>query len=54
MMLQMLAVFAEFEHATIVDRVTAGIERRAQGRQMGDRTTAVRLPAQRAQGCRAR
>ncbi len=29
MMLQMLAVFAEFEHATIVDRVTAGIERRA-------------------------
>lgn len=33
MMLQMLAVFAEFEHATIVDRITAGIERRAkQGR----------------------
>jgi site-specific DNA recombinase len=29
MMLQMLAVFAECEHATIVDRVTAGIERRA-------------------------
>jgi site-specific DNA recombinase len=29
MMLQMLAVFAEFEHATIVDRVTAGIEHRA-------------------------
>jgi DNA invertase Pin-like site-specific DNA recombinase len=29
MMLQMLAVFAEFEHATIVDRVTAGIGRRA-------------------------
>jgi len=29
MMLQMLAVFAEFEHATIIDRVTAGIERRA-------------------------
>jgi DNA invertase Pin-like site-specific DNA recombinase len=29
MMLQMLAVFAELEHATIVDRVTAGIERRA-------------------------
>jgi exonuclease VII small subunit len=29
MMLQMLAVFAEFEQATIVDRVTAGIERRA-------------------------
>ena len=25
----MLAVFAEFEHATIVDRVTAGLERRA-------------------------
>jgi site-specific DNA recombinase len=25
----MLAVFAEFEHATIVDRVSAGIERRA-------------------------
>jgi site-specific DNA recombinase len=33
MMLQMLGVFAEFEHATIVDRVSAGIERRAkQGR----------------------
>jgi site-specific DNA recombinase len=29
MMLQMLGVFAEFEHATIVDRVSAGIERRA-------------------------
>jgi site-specific DNA recombinase len=29
MMLQMLGVFAEFEHATIVDRVCAGIERRA-------------------------
>jgi site-specific DNA recombinase len=28
-MLQMLGVFAEFEHATIVDRVSAGIERRA-------------------------
>ena len=29
MMLQILGVFAEFEHATIVDRVTSGIERRA-------------------------
>jgi site-specific DNA recombinase len=29
MMLQMLGVFAEFEQATIVDRVSAGIERRA-------------------------
>jgi DNA invertase Pin-like site-specific DNA recombinase len=29
MMLQMPGVFAEFEHATIVDRVTGGIERRA-------------------------
>ena len=29
-MLQMSAVFAEFEHATIVDRVTAGLERRAE------------------------
>jgi site-specific DNA recombinase len=29
MMLQMLGVLAEFEHATIVDRVSAGIERRA-------------------------
>jgi site-specific DNA recombinase len=38
MMLQMLAVFAEFEHATIIDRVTAGIERRAkQGRWGGGR-----------------
>lgn len=26
MMLQMLGVFAEFEHATIVDRITAGID----------------------------
>jgi site-specific DNA recombinase len=38
MMLQMLAVFAEFEHATIVDRVSAGIERRAkEGRWFADR-----------------
>ena len=29
MMLQMLAVFAEFEHATIVDRIVAGMERKA-------------------------
>jgi site-specific DNA recombinase len=29
MLLQMLGVFAEFEHATIVDRISAGIERRA-------------------------
>jgi site-specific DNA recombinase len=29
MMLQMLGVFAEFEHATIIDRISAGIERRA-------------------------
>jgi site-specific DNA recombinase len=28
MMLQMLGVFAEFEHASIVDRVTATLERR--------------------------
>jgi site-specific DNA recombinase len=39
MMLQMLGVFAEFEHATIVDRVTAGLERRVrQGRWMSGRT----------------
>ena len=38
MMLQMLAVFAEFEHATIVDRISAGIERRAkEGRWFGGR-----------------
>jgi site-specific DNA recombinase len=38
MMLQMLGVFAEFEHATIVDRVTSGIERRArEGRWAGGR-----------------
>jgi site-specific DNA recombinase len=38
MMLQMLGVFAEFEHATIVDRVTAGLERRVcEGRWMGRR-----------------
>ena len=29
MMLQMLAVFAEFEHATIVDRISAGIDRKS-------------------------
>jgi site-specific DNA recombinase len=39
MMLQMLGVFAEFEHATIVDRVTAGLERRVrEGRWMAGRT----------------
>jgi DNA invertase Pin-like site-specific DNA recombinase len=38
MMLQMLGVFAELEHATIVDRVTAGLERRVrEGRWMGRR-----------------
>jgi site-specific DNA recombinase len=38
MMLQMLGVFAEFEHATIVDRVTAGLERRVQeGKWMSGR-----------------
>jgi site-specific DNA recombinase len=38
MMLQMLAVFAEFEHATIIDRISAGIERRAkEGRWFGGR-----------------
>ena len=38
MMLQMLGVFAEFEHATIVDRISAGVERRAkQGRWHGGR-----------------
>jgi site-specific DNA recombinase len=38
MMLQMLAVFAEFEHATIVDRISAGIEPRAkEGRWFGGR-----------------
>jgi site-specific DNA recombinase len=39
MMLQMLGVFAEFEHATIVDRVTAGLERRVrEGRWMSGRS----------------
>ncbi len=39
MRLQMLGVFAEFEHATIVDRVTAGLERRVrEGRWMSGRT----------------
>ena len=39
MMLQMLGVFAEFEHATIVDRVTAGLERRVrEGKWMSGRT----------------
>jgi site-specific DNA recombinase len=39
MMLQMLGVFAEFEHATIVDRVTAGLERRVrEGRWVSGRT----------------
>ena len=45
MMLQMLGVFAEFEHATIVDRVTAGLERRVrEGKWMSGRTP-VRLHA---------
>ena len=39
MMLQMLGVFAEFEHATIVDRVTAGLERRVrEGKWMSGRS----------------
>lgn len=39
MTLQMLGVFAEFEHATIVDRVTAGLERRVrEGRWVSGRT----------------
>jgi site-specific DNA recombinase len=39
MMLQMLGVFAEFEHATIVDRVTAGLARRVrEGKWMSGRT----------------
>jgi site-specific DNA recombinase len=39
MMLQMLGVFAEFEHATIVDRVTSGLERRVrEGKWMSGRT----------------
>ena len=29
MMVQMLGVFAEFERATIIDRVIAGIDRKA-------------------------
>jgi site-specific DNA recombinase len=29
MMAQMLGVFAEFERATIIDRITAGMERKA-------------------------
>jgi site-specific DNA recombinase len=38
MMLQTLGVFAEFEHATIVDRVTAGLERRVrEGKWMSGR-----------------
>jgi site-specific DNA recombinase len=42
MMLQMLGMFAEFEHATIVDRVTARSERRAkEGR--GTRAGHLRL-----------
>jgi site-specific DNA recombinase len=49
MMLQMLGVFAEFEHATIVDRVSAGIERRAKegsGRP-GDSRSATTATTQR-------
>jgi DNA invertase Pin-like site-specific DNA recombinase len=30
MMVQMLGVFAEFERATIIDRVVAGMERKAE------------------------
>jgi DNA invertase Pin-like site-specific DNA recombinase len=43
MMLQMLGVFAEFEHATIVDRITTGIERRAKERTLVQRTPTLRI-----------
>jgi DNA invertase Pin-like site-specific DNA recombinase len=47
MMLQMLGVFAEFEHATIVDRVSAGIERRAKEGKWATGRLPFRLPPQR-------
>ncbi len=43
MMLQMLGVFAEFEYATIVDRITAGIERRAKQGHWPNGRVLVRL-----------
>jgi len=55
MMLQMLAVFAEFEHATIVDRVSAGIERRAkEGRSPASRRSATSSPTSSARSCPTR
>jgi site-specific DNA recombinase len=43
MMLQMLGVFAEFEHATIVDRVTAGPRTPRPRGQMDERSHPLRL-----------
>jgi site-specific DNA recombinase len=57
MMLQMLGVFAEFEHATIVDRVSAGIERRAKkadGRRDDSRSATAATNAKRSSRTSAR
>jgi len=57
MMLQMLGVFAEFEHATIVDRVSAGIRPRSAARlarSPAASPTAARLPARLRVGGRSR
>ena len=43
MMVQMLGVFAEFERATIVDRVIAGMERKASRGGLVRRVTALRV-----------
>mgnify|MGYP001792773756 CR=1 FL=1 len=44
MMLQMHAVFAEFEHATIVDRITAGDRAPRPRRTLGARQAPLRPP----------
>src|SRR5919197_4605417 len=47
MMVQMLGAFAEFERATIIDRVIAGIERKAtRGGWQGGTIHPLRLPPQ--------
>ena len=50
MMLQMLGVFAEFEHATIVERTKVGMEKKAKGGKFGGRERSLRLPARSGEG----
>jgi site-specific DNA recombinase len=48
MMVQMLGVFAEFERATLIDRVVAGMERKAARGRLARRRRPLRLSAGRA------